>query len=108
MILNAQILKESPVVIAVCSKPYSLDPTGRLRYEREMAYRYGIKLIPVVLPNCSIPGDIYDVEPICVSEDVDGLPGCEFYEVLSKEIASSQSSHPETKQKQEVKLEMLG
>ena len=107
MILNARILKESPIVIAICSKPYSLDPTGRLRYEREMAYRYGIKLIPVVLPNCSIPGDMYDVEAINVNEEVDGSPSCEFYEMLLKEIAGDQPSHT-GKEKQDVKLEMLG
>ena len=96
MVLNAQILKDSPVTIVICSKHYSRDPTGRLRYEREMSYRYGIKLIPIVLPNCSIPGDIYDVDPVHVGEAVDGSPGCEFFEVLLRVIVGGDPSHTKT------------
>ena len=97
MILNMQTLKNSPVFIAVCSKQYSADPNGRLRYEREIAYRYGIKLIPIVLPNCSMPSDIYDAEPIYVGEGVNGFPNSEFYEVLLKEIAGGYLSHIKAK-----------
>ena len=97
MIMNAKILTDSPVVIAVCSKHYSADPTGRLRYERELAYRYGIKMIPVMLPNCSVPSDIYDVEPIYVGETVNGLPGWAFYEVLLTEIVGSDPLHTKGK-----------
>ena len=99
MILNAEVLKDSPVVIAVCSKHYCADPTGRLRYERELAYRYGIKMIPVVLPHCSVPSDIYDVEPTYVDETVNGLPGWEFYEVLLKEIVEHSPLYRKGKQK---------
>ena len=96
MILNAQSLRDSPVVITVCSKHYCTDPTGRLRYEREMAYRYGIKLIPIVLPNCSIPSDIYDVEPIYIHEAVGGLPDHEVYELLLHGIVDGQKLHART------------
>ena len=94
MILNAHLLKDSPVTIVICSKHYSRDPTGRLRYEREIAYRYGIKLIPIVLPKCSIPGDIYGVDPIYIQ---DGSPSCEFYEDLLRVIAGGDPSHTYTK-----------
>ena len=96
MILNAQNLKESPVVITVCSKQYHADPTGRLRYERELAYRYGIKLIPVVLPNCSVPNDVYDVEPMYVGEEANGSLGNEFYEALFREITLNHPSQTKT------------
>ena len=75
----------------MCSKQYSTDPSERLRYEREIAYRCGIKLIPIVLPNCSMPSDIYDTEPINVGEGVNGFPNSEFYEVLLREITGSHS-----------------
>ena len=93
MIINAQILKKSPVAIIICSKHYIADPTGRLRYEREIVYRYGIKLIPIVLPKFSIPGDIYDVDPIHVGEAINGSPDCEFYDVLLREIAGGHAPH---------------
>ena len=83
MILNAQTLKDSPVVIAVCSQSYSVDPTGRLKYEREIAYRYGIKIIPIVLPNCSVPSDVFDVEPIEAGNE---FLGCDFYKALLRDI----------------------
>ena len=102
MILNAQILKDSPVVIVVCSKHYCTDPTGRLRYEREMAHRYGIKLIPIVLPNCSIPSDIYDVEPIHIHEAVGGSPDHEVYDLILQGIADGQKLHSRSYKKQDI------
>ena len=86
-VLNAKILKEeTPVMLLVCSRHYVSDQTGRLRYERELAYRYKLKIVPIVVKSAVIPDDLLDADPIHFEVD---LKDAEFHDRLIDRVQTS-------------------
>ena len=88
-VLNAKDIEASRVFLVVCSKNYRKDPTGRLRYEREVARRCKMPLVGVRTDSTSGPDDMFDSEFILV-------PNNEMFmdSLLSKVIAFLDDSDP--------------
>ena len=70
-VLNVKQIEDSHVFLAVCSKHYARDLTGRLTYEREVARRRKVPLIAVMKDGTAKPGDMFDAEGISFSKDDD-------------------------------------
>ena len=78
-VLNIKEIEASRVFLVVCSKNYRKDPTGRLRYEREVARRCKIPLVAVQADSTSGPDDLFD-------SDIISLPNNDMFmeSLLSK------------------------
>ena len=63
-VLNIKEIEAGRVFLVVCSKNYRKDPTGRLRYEREVARRCKIPMVGVRIDGISGPDDMFDSELI--------------------------------------------
>ena len=65
-VMNIKEIEASRVFLVVSSKHYRKDPTGRLRYEREVARRCKMPMVGVGTDSTSGPDDMFDSELISV------------------------------------------
>ena len=82
------------VFFVVCSRYYGRDPTGRLRYEREIARQKQIPLVAVVIDDVERPKDMFDSKLVAFSKDPDQSSSDILISTVQRIMESSTSWSP--------------
>ncbi|XP_072031010.1 uncharacterized protein [Amphiura filiformis] len=72
-VINMKEINICRVFLVVCTRNYMSDPTGRLRYEREVARQRQIQVIAVAINNAERPEDMFDTEFVSFSKNSDEM-----------------------------------